>query len=581
MSESFSQSEIQAYWTTRVSELRFNGHREVRTKCPIHQGERDSFSINTETGYAICHSTCGRGWDLIGFEKEITGADFSKAKAEVYRIVGRPEVAWEDRDVEATYDYRDEHGVLQYQVVRKFGKKFSQRRPDGKGGWAWGLGGAAPLPYNLPKILKTETVIAVVEGERDADNLTRLGMPATCNSGGAGNFKPELVRYLAGKDVAIFPDADEPGRKHAVMVAKLLHSVAKSVRIVEIHGLPLKGDVSDFIAKGGTLDQLNALYVKANPWTPDFEFPPSLPDENDRYIGDLATAIEAAGGVDAFWDLTRFTGIATPFAKLNRALGGGLRLGEYYVIAARTGKGKTSLALQFVLQALKDGHRALIFSLEMGLDAVCHRMCGIEAHVNLLALRDTQLAKQDTSDLTRRIGRAMNVIYPLRPIVCTKPGITPRFIVSETKRLAQRSKIELVIVDHKGLVESDANTRTAYEKSMAVTRALKQVAVELNVPVILASQVSRENARDHRSELEITDLRDGGEEDPAGVFLIYEDKDDAKAAQTTGKGERYSHGPVKNFLKVGKNRYGMGDCYLPLLHYKAECRFEVIGEQHQ
>jgi RecA/RadA recombinase len=581
LSEIFTPSEIEIYWTTRVADLRFNGHREVRTKCPIHQGERDSFSINSETGYAICHSACGRGWDLIGFEMEITSADFVKAKAEVYRIVGRPEVAREDRDVEATYDYRDEHGVLLYQVVRKFGKKFSQRRPDGKGGWAWGLGGAAPLPYNLPKILKTETVIGITEGEKDAETLTRLGMPATCNSGGAGNFKPTLALHFAGKDVAIFPDADEPGRKHAVMVARLLHPVAKSVRIVEIPGLQLKGDVSDFVAKGGTLDQLNALYVKANPWTPDFEFPPSLPHENDRYIGDLATAIEAAGGVDAFWDLTRFTGIATPFAKLNRALGGGLRIGEYYVIAARTGKGKTSLALQFVLQALKDGHRALIFSLEMGLDAVCHRMCGIEAHVDLLALREDQLAKRDTSDSTRRLRRAMNVIYPLRPTVCTKPAITPLFIVSETKRLAQRNKIELVIVDHKGLVETDANARTAYEKSMAVTRALKQVAVELNVPVILASQVSRQNAREHRSELEITDLRDGGEEDPAGIFLICEDAFDVKAARAIDNGRRYSHGPVKNFLKVGKNRYGIGDCNVELLHHKSECRFEVTGEQHQ
>jgi KaiC/GvpD/RAD55 family RecA-like ATPase len=581
VSEIFAPSEIQSYWTTRVPDLRFNGHREVRTKCPIHGGERDSFSINSETGFAICHSGCGgQGWDLIGFEKQISGMDFVKAKAEVYRIVGRQEPNWEDRDVEAKYDYRDEHGELRYQVVRKFGKKFSQRRPDGKGGWVWGLGGVAPLPYNLPKILKTNTVIAVVEGERDADNVSRLGMPATCNSGGAGNFKPELANYFTGKPVAIFGDNDEPGRKHAVAVAKLLQPVAASVKIVEIPGLPLKGDVSDFIAKSGTLDQINALYAKAPEWSPDFEFPPSLPHEDDKYTRDLAAVIEAAGGLDQFWDLTKFTGIATPFAKLNRALGGGMRAGEYYVIAARTGKGKSSLALQFAITALKAGHRSLIFSLEMGDDPIFKRMCGIEAHVDLLEFAEAQRAGKDTSAERLRLARAMNEIGKLSPFVCTRSGITPKFIVTETKRQAERHKINLVIVDHKGLVEPDSATRTAYERSMAVTRALKQVAVDLNVPVILVSQVSRENARDHRAELEITDLRDGGEEDPAGVFLIYEDREDAAQAKKFDNGRRYSHGPVKTWLKVGKNRYGIGDCSLPLFHHKSECRFEYSGD-HQ
>lgn len=577
----FTATEVAAYYSVRVPALKITGHREWRGPCPVHQGKRDSFSVNAETGLAQCHSECGRGWDLISLEMELISADFPKAKAEVFRIVGRPEVAWEDRDVEATYDYRDEHGVLQYQVVRRFGKKFSQRRPNGQGGWIWGLGDTAPLPYNLPKILKTQTVIAVVEGEKDADAITRLGMAASCNSGGAGNFKPDLAPYFTGKEVAIFPDNDEAGRKHAVMVAKLLHPVAKSVRIVEIPGLALKGDVSDFIAKGGTLDQLNALYARANPWTPDFEFPPSLPNENDRYVRDLAAAMEAAGGPNEFWDLTKFTGIATPFEKLNTAMGGGMRLGEYYVIAARTGKGKTSLALQFVLGALKAGHRALIFSLEMSDDAVFKRMCGIEAHVDLLELRKAQLANADTRTVRLRLSRAMNEIDRLSPLVCTKAAITPKFIITETKRLAQRSKIDLVIVDHKGLLDSDGKVGTAYEKSAAISRALKQTAVELNIPVVLASQANRGNEREHRVELEISDLRDGGEEDPAAIFMLYEDKKDAEAAKTTGNGERYSHGPVKAWLKVGKNRYGIGDCYVPLLHHKAECRFEVFGEEHQ
>jgi DnaB-like helicase C terminal domain len=577
MSEMFTPSEIQAYWTARVPDLRFNGRREVRTKCLVHNGQRDSFSINSETGLATCHSECGRGWDMISFEKEVSGADFVKAKAEVFRIVGRPEPSWEDREIEASYNYRDEHGELRYQVVRKFGKKFSQRRPDGKGGWIWGLGGAAALPYNLPKLLKTETVIAIVEGEKDAENLTRLGMAATCNSGGAEKFKPELAGWFAGKDVAIFPDNDEPGRKHAALVASVLHPVARSVRIVEIPGLPLKGDVSDFIAKGGTLDQLNALYTKANPWTPDFEFPPSLPHQNEQYVRSIRDEIELAGGLNEFWDLSRFTGMATPFEKLNQALGGGMRAGEFYVIGGRTQSGKSSLALQFALAALSGGHSVLIFSMEMGHRATFQRLCGIQARVDLLTYREDLIAKRDCSAERLRLGRATHEIDGWNLLVSTKAAVTPSFIISETKRLAQRSKFDLVIVDHAQLMEPDQETTAGYQKSMAVSRAMKQTAVELNVPVVLVSQVSRSNARDHRAELEISDLREAGEEDPAGIFMLYEDKEDAKAAQTIGTGRRYSKGPVKTWLKVGKNRYGEAGCFLPLLHYKGETRFEYAG----
>jgi len=194
--------------------------------------------------------------------------------------------------------------------------------------------GTAPLPFNLPKIQKAQ-LVAVVEGERDATNLTRLGMPATWqHSGGAGNFKPDLARGISpGKDdVAILPDNDEPGRKHAAMVARLLHPVAHSVKIVEIPELPLKGDVSDFIAKVARSIRSDTLYVKAAQWSTEWDFPHLLPHENERYVRNLADEIEAAGGPNEFWNPAKSTGLPTPFVKLNRMLAGGMRAGEVYVI---------------------------------------------------------------------------------------------------------------------------------------------------------------------------------------------------------------------------------------------------------
>ena len=142
----------------------------------MHQGKRDSFAVNSETGLAQCHSECRRGWDIVALEQELSGLEFVRAKEQAFKPVARPDVPYAERDLEAAYDYVDEQGLLRYQVVRRFGKRFSQRRPDGRGGWIWGLGEVAPLPFNLPAILKTETVIAICEGEKDCVNLTRLGM---------------------------------------------------------------------------------------------------------------------------------------------------------------------------------------------------------------------------------------------------------------------------------------------------------------------------------------------------------------------------------------------------------------------
>jgi len=104
----FTAAEIQAYYRTRVPGLRISGQPEWRGPCPVHQGKRDSFTVNSDSGLAQCHSQCSRGWDIISLEMELSRADFSKAKASVFRLVVRPEIPWEERDVEATFDYTDE-----------------------------------------------------------------------------------------------------------------------------------------------------------------------------------------------------------------------------------------------------------------------------------------------------------------------------------------------------------------------------------------------------------------------------------------------------------------------------------------
>jgi hypothetical protein len=169
-----------------------------------------------------------------------------------------------------TYDYRNEAGELLYQVCRLEPKGFRQRRPDlsSPGGWSWSLAGVRRVPYRLSELLAADpgATVFICEGEKDCDRLVRMGLVASTNSGGAGKWRNEFAEHFRGRDIVILPDNDEPGRKHAQQVANSLAAVARSIKVVELPGLPEKGDVSDWLDAGGTAAKLTELVASAAEW---------------------------------------------------------------------------------------------------------------------------------------------------------------------------------------------------------------------------------------------------------------------------------------------------------------------------
>lgn len=214
-------------------------------RCPAHDDNRNSLSVSLGADERLllrCHAGCP--FEAIRDALGTAAADVS----------GR-------RRLVAAYDYRDEGGALLYQSLRFEPKDFRQRRPDGSGGWTYKLNGARRVPYRLPELLAappSETVF-IVEGEKDADRLTSLGLVATTNAGGAGKWRDEFGEALRGRRVVIIPDNDEPGREHAARVARSLRGVAADVRVLELPGLQQKGDVSDWLDSGGVVDELLVL----------------------------------------------------------------------------------------------------------------------------------------------------------------------------------------------------------------------------------------------------------------------------------------------------------------------------------
>src|SRR5215471_9060406 len=115
-----------------------------------------------------------------------------------------------------------------------------------------------------------------------------MGLLATTNPGGAGKWRLEYSKYLTGFDVVLLPDNDDAGRQHAHHVAQCLRDNAASVRIVELGGLPEKGDVSDWIDGGASQSDFETLLDLC----PPFEFGNTLDDPIPPQFSDEALALE-------------------------------------------------------------------------------------------------------------------------------------------------------------------------------------------------------------------------------------------------------------------------------------------------
>ena len=228
-------------------------------RCPAHYDTTPSLSIGEDKGKLLVHCHVGCKQSAVIAALRDRGLWPEKTDA----------AAGKHSTIIATYDYVNEQGQLLSQAVRRSPKDFRQRRPDGKGGWDWSVKGVRLVPYRLPEILEaiaSERAIFVVKGEKDADNLAKLGAVATCNAGGAGKWKSEHAAFLKSADVIIVPDNDDAGRQHADKVAKSLEGVAVRIRVLTLPDLPDKGDVSNWIEVGGTTEQLWKMAEVALDW---------------------------------------------------------------------------------------------------------------------------------------------------------------------------------------------------------------------------------------------------------------------------------------------------------------------------
>jgi hypothetical protein len=235
-----------------------------------------------------CHSQCGRGGSLFDLEMALTGADFHSAANEVRRIVGRPALRQVDREPEmkwglpgwshgylreriekierdnrwkhaVTYPYFLADGSLSYVKVRFVDKQndktFRQYAITSKLGWLpRNKAGAPPILYHLNTLAAADEVF-ITNGEKAADRgAAELGIVTTCTPDGEGKWSGEYTKPLLGKAVRILVDNDTKGETHGKVVSAALAPYVAEVKVIQLPGLPPKGDLWDWIEAGGTSD---------------------------------------------------------------------------------------------------------------------------------------------------------------------------------------------------------------------------------------------------------------------------------------------------------------------------------------
>src|SRR5262245_5917756 len=245
--------------------LRLLGEPAQKLGNEWRYGSRGSLSIDLKKGSWFDHeANVGGGvFDLIRRQ----GYDQPAAWLRSEGLLGSPQVvSHTEPKIVKTYDYCDEDGTLLFQVVRFEPKDFRQRKPDGHGGWIWKLGDMRSIPSRLPELPRAvaagETIF-IAEGEKDVDNLRAVGLEATTSPGGVKKWRNEYSNHLRGADVVVLVDNDAPGREHADQVAASLRGIAKRVRVLDIGkhwpSCPDKGDISDWLAAGGSAEKLRAM----------------------------------------------------------------------------------------------------------------------------------------------------------------------------------------------------------------------------------------------------------------------------------------------------------------------------------
>lgn len=257
--------------------------------------------------------------------------------------------------------------------------------------------------------------------------------------------------------------------------------------------------------------------------------------------------------------------VKTHTNKLDEYLGNrGIAAGEVMTVAAPTSCGKSALALYIALQAVtKDGHPCGIFSLEMPQKQLTKRLTQVMSGVNIRMVEENVASAEQMT----RVNDTINTLTEL-PIYTSHSVKNADDLCSQTRQFVHKYEVKLLIIDYLQLIPFDARKGKA-EGISNISHKIKQMAIDLNIAVILLAQVNREGVKS--GKLRLYDLKDSGdiENDADIVLLMYPTEGDFEASKEFDNKGSYT----KMYYDIAKNREGERDIGGMLKFYHCIGRF--------
>lgn len=215
------------------------------------------------------------------------------------------------------------------------------------------------------------------------------------------------------------------------------------------------------------------------------------------------------------------TGVTSGFIDLDNKLSG-FQKSDLVLLAARPSMGKTALMVNFALNAAIAGKKVAVFSLEMSQNQLAQRMMSAMSHVDLQKIISGKLESEDLP----RLLEGISVLQQFNISIDDTAGITPLELKAKARKLKAKEGLDLIVIDYLQLMEMGGRNENRTQEISAISRNLKAIAKELDVPVIALSQLSRatEVRQDKRPIL--SDLRESGaiEQDADVVLFLYRDE---------------------------------------------------------
>ena len=341
---------------------------------------------------------------------------------------------------------------------------------------------------------------------------------------------------------------EAPSAVNAPHYARIVHDKACLRRLIEKANAITQRCLED----GGDIDDVidfaeNAIFeISEHKINPAFH-------PLSRILDDAIDTVEARQGTQAL-----VTGVPTGFADLDK-MTSGFQPSDLIIIAARPSMGKTAFALNVARNAAYENTGVAVFSLEMSKEQLGMRMLSAEARVDSSRLRGGFLGEEDWS----RITDAASTLTNLPIFIDDSASISVTEIRAKSRRLKMNENIGLVIVDYLQLIRGRRSAERRDLEIAEISRALKALAKELDLPVIALSQLNRklEERGDKRPLL--SDLRESGslEQDSDVVAFIYRDEVYNKDENNPNRGKaeliigKQRNGPVGTVNLAFINRY--------------------------